>query len=386
MLLLEKDPANRFPSASALTVALETRNVPQLPTTRSATDAASLSPRTASYGDAPAYAGGDGYLPSEQEKARWYAPQVERFRKKLAPFFAFSAVSVFLAVFNILGGLVGVAGLWSVYIAFQYAKLWTDGYDWRDVFKEPRDRLFFDVVAEWMDNVRALWDRRKRAEIRERNKLRGGRGPMLFSGQSASAAPGLPGLGAADISSLAGPYAAQVRDAHRNGDEIQRQFETLSRSDREMMSEVPQTAAALVKRVESIAMQLHEIERNAPNGSLQPVEAEIERLESEANPLDTRGSEERVRRLAFLKRQRRALSDISSRQGQARERLERCLLALQNMRLDLSRLKAGGQTAQQVTLVAEKAMELAREVDNAVYVADEMAKLRVGRGEVGGRR
>ena len=74
---------------------------------------------------------------------------------------------------RVLGGLVSIAGIWSVFIAFQYAKLWTDGYDWRDVFRQPKDRLFFDVVAEWMDNVRAIWDRNKRSEIRARGRLAG---------------------------------------------------------------------------------------------------------------------------------------------------------------------------------------------------------------------
>ncbi len=42
------------------------------------------------------------------------------------------------------------------------------------------------------------------------------------------------------------------------------------------------------------------------------------------------------------------------------------------------KLKAGSQTLQQITVVAERARELASEVDNAMYVADEMAKLKGG--------
>ena len=52
-----------------------------------------------------------------------------------------------------VSSMLGIAGLWSVFIAFQYAKLWTAGFDWRDVFKQPRDRLFFDVVAESIDEL-----------------------------------------------------------------------------------------------------------------------------------------------------------------------------------------------------------------------------------------
>ena len=60
------------------------------------------------------------------------------------------------------------------------------------------------------------------------------------------------------------------------------------------------------------------------------------------------------------------------------------MLALENLRLDVIKLKAGSQTLQQITLVAERARELASEVDNAMYVADEMAKLK-GQGLTGNR-
>ena len=58
-------------------------------------------------------------------------------------------------------------------------------------------------------------------------------------------------------------------------------------------------------------------------------------------------------------------------------KLESCALALQNMRLDVVRLRTGtnAESWQHITSVADQAMALAREVDNAVYVADEMARI-----------
>ena len=376
MLMLEKDPNNRFPSAAAMVSALETGNVPDAPVKHHV-----VAPRNPTY--QPQTVPGDGYQPTADEVARWNAPVVLHFRKKLAPFFAFSAVSILLAIFNVLDGLVGAAGLWSVFIAFQYAKLWTEGYDWRDVFKEPRDRLFFDVVAEWMDSVRALWDRNKRGEIRERTRLRGGRGPELFARQSPALLAA--GLGGRELDAATGTFAPLVRDAQRNRDDVLRSFGSLGKSDKVSMSEVPETAQALYSRIEALALNLSELERNAPTGGSAPVEEEIVRLEAQANPLDVRNSEDRVRRLAYLKRQRRALHDIVEKQARSKDRLERCVLALQNMRLDFMRLKAGSQTIQQVTLVAERAMSVARDVESALYVQDEMAKLNrrpaLGRGQ-----
>ncbi len=372
MLLLEKDPANRFPSAAALAAALESGDVPALPVAVDRPTRPAARTADALLPDAE----GD-FAPTAEEIARWNAPRVVAFRRRLAPFFAFSAVSMLLSIFGILGGLVSIAGIWSVFIAFQYAKLWTDGYDWRDVFRQPKDRLFFDVVAEWMDNVRAIWDRNKRSEIRARGRLRG-RGGAVLPGDLTGLRGALPAgnLRPNEMAALAGSHAATVRDAARKRDDIVRNVSTLSRSDRELIADVPATAQALYDRVQALAMGLAELERNVAPGSEQAIETEISSLEAQANPLDTRASEERVRRLAYLKKQRQAVRDLVRRRERTREKLESCVAALQNVHYDVLRLKAGGQTFQQVTQVAEKAMALAREVDNAVYVADEMAKLR----------
>jgi serine/threonine-protein kinase len=66
---------------------------------------------------------------------------------------------------------------------------------------------------------------------------------------------------------------------------------------------------------------------------------------------------------------------MEQRRTQASSRLEGCAMALQSMRLDVLRLRAGALSHQQVTSVAEQALTLAREVDSAMYVADEMARL-----------
>ena len=58
---------------------------------------------------------------------------------------------------------------------------------------------------------------------------------------------------------------------------------------------------------------------------------------------------------------------------------ETCSLALQNMRYDLMRLSTSPQMHQHITSLALQALNLAENVDEAVYVADEM-------GRVGGAR
>jgi serine/threonine-protein kinase len=373
MLCLEKDPANRFPSAGALAVALETGEVPALPVPAAAPAPAARAPSYAPSYQASPRAEGER-IPTPEEIRRWNNSRVVAFRRKLAPWIVVGVASISL---NVLANfdVTWFWGFWSVFIAFQYAKLWQDGYDWRDVFKQPRDRLFFDVVAEWTDNVRALWDPRKRVEVRARARARTA---SLFD--QGDLPPGLPAARTApgEARRMSGASGRAMSEAARERDQILRIFSTLSRNDREQVSGVPDTAHELYRRVEALAMNVADLDRNAPPNAAEEVESEIVALEAQANPLDVRASEERVKRLAYLKRQRRQLVDLSSRRERSRERLESCLLALQNLRLDLVRLQSGSQTLQHVTLVAERAMELAREVENAVYVADEMAKLDAG--------
>jgi serine/threonine-protein kinase len=383
MLLLEKDPDLRFPSAAALAAALETGNVPELP---DAPAPPARIPRTSRTAAPPV---DDDWSPdgvSREEQARWYAPPVVEFRKKLGPYVIVNSVII---VSSILFGisLVFITAIWSVVMAFKYAKLWSEDYDWHDVLREPRDRMFFDVVAEWFDNVRALWDKNKAAEVRARNSAKSVRGGSSNTYGALAGAPKQGRLGPPDAARRAGLQSPSVRKAANYRDDILRWVATLSKRDKAVAADVPSTAHALYDNIEALASSVATLDREVSPGAAAEVESEISALEAQANPFDQRASEERVRRLAHLKRQRRAVADLEARRERSRERLESCLLALENMRLDVIKLKAGSQTLQQITVVAERARELASEVDNAMYVANEMSKLKGGNRESGiGRR
>ena len=108
-------------------------------------------------------------------------------------------------------------------------------------------------------------------------------------------------------------------------------------------------------------------------GAADELERQITKLESEANPLDVAASENRVRQLALLKRQRRALADNVRRRDEAAAKLESCRLQLQNMRLDVLRLRAGGvaEAAVHITQLTHRARALADDVDAAISGVDE---------------
>ena len=318
---------------------------------------------------------------------RWEAPPVVAFRRKVTPYLFVNGVIVLFSLFG-HGDLIGITSLWSVYIAFKYAKLWSEGYDWRDVFRQPRDRELMEVVEEGLEQVRALFDSSARARLREertqRKLLARSAPPRLATGFAPSPA----GYGAAPASALGltGALGERVQRALSDRDEILRRVESLGAAlPRTQREEVTRSAMALADRVQGFALSLDDLAREDSGGAREQLEAEITALENAANPLE-RGSEDRVRRLAYLKRQRRALVDSASRRDALAARLETCALALQNMRLDLMRLGASPQMHQQVTLLANQAIKLADDVDDAVHVAAEMGRLAAPRAPAAGRR
>jgi eukaryotic-like serine/threonine-protein kinase len=369
MLLLEKDPANRFPSASAVVSALDTGTMPNLG--RATSEARTELDKLPARRNATPYPGvrtEDLYAatgPTPEEWRRWNAAEVVRFRKKLAPYLFVNGVIV---IASLVGDsdFFGFTVLWSIYLAFKYAKLWADGYDWRDVFRQPRDRDLIDVVDDAMMYVRAMFNRDQRQAMREQRRARLGR---------TSAPTGIPRLASAageDIVGVAGNYGDRIRKAEADRNEVIRLLERMPSPERSRIPDVGRSADALAEKVRYLAVALADLDRDVASRGSDALEAEISRLENAANPLDESGSDERVRRLAQLKRQRRVVADVVARRDAVAAKLETCVVALQNIKLDLIRLNAGSQTPQHITSLAMDALNLADSVDTALYVSDEM--------------
>jgi serine/threonine-protein kinase len=308
--------------------------------------------------------------------ARWEAPAVQKFRRKLAPYLFVNGVIVIASLVGQRDFFV-ITVIWSIFMAFRYAKLWADGYDWRDVFRQPRERELLEVVDDGLTGVRSLFDRKQRNRLREEKRARQ---LARRSGRATLDRPVAP-LSSANsrmsggIGHGTGRAADVVGQAARDRDEIQRILDTLPPADRARLSDVLRSSFALYDKIEALALSLSSIERSLVPGAKESVDAEIARLEGAANPLEGAASDERVRRLAHLRRQRRAMADLVRRRDEATEKLETCAIALNNMRLDMVRLRAGTQTHENVTTLAMNAMSLADSVDSALYVADEMGRI-----------
>jgi serine/threonine-protein kinase len=372
MTLLEKDPANRFPSASAVVVACDSGRMPVIERTSSASPmpAAGVASRTSNpYGGLRT---DEAYVPvgpTPEEYRRWNAEPVVNFRKKLAPYLFVNGVIVLASIVG-QSDFFGITVLWSIYLAFKYAKLWADGYDWRDVFRQPRDRDLIDVADDFLQYIRSSFNRNERKAMREERRAR------LRSRQSGAVAAGSlsrlsAGASGEDIVRVAGAHGDRIRRAEADRDEILRLLDRMPASERGRIPDVSRSADALAEKVKYLAVALSDLERAAESGGANALETEIAKLENAANPLDESGSEERVRRLAYLKRQRRAMVDVAARRDAVAAKLETCVVALQNIKLDLVRLNAGSQTPQHVTSLAMDALNLADSVDSALYVSDE---------------
>jgi hypothetical protein len=396
MMCLEKDPADRFPSAAAFAVALSGGGMPTL-ATRASTAASSNSglearqraltePLRDRY-TPPAQANYPQATPTAEEMSKWNAPMVVSFRRKLAPYLAVNAILVPISLFS-NHDFIALTVIWTVVLAFKYSKLWAAGYDWRDVFRQPRDRLIFDVAAETIDDARALFDEKKRAQVRARARARGqGMFPPISSAPPMQTFQPYPRMGATGSPTPLSPipagapaafgdsrYGSAIREAESDHREIHRQLLNMPPDEREQIPEVAASADAVFRRVQQLALNLSDLDRGAGRQTTESVEKEITTLESQANPLDYRASEERVRRLALLRRERRALVEVSRKKSEAQEKLDSCRQLLRSMRLELVRFRTGGLNAQPtgLTMVTQQAQSVVREMG---YLSDANAEL-----------
>jgi serine/threonine-protein kinase len=384
MVLLEKDPANRLPSAQALVAALDGAPVAPAPIhVEPAVQPGSYPVRR----EAPAPPVHSPEDLSQETLARWNSPEILRFRKKVRKW---AVAAPILMVFGLLVHFPAlmIIGMWGIGLAWNFSGLVSKGYSWHDVLHQPPDKQLVDVLGDAVERGQSVFDSEKRAarrlERQQQRDARRARG-LLTAGsgvsttyssypspsQSSSNLP-QPSSAPAPVSGIHGGVVSQ---AQIDRDEIKRLIDSMTGAERSLVANVVPSADALLDRVRTLAASLEDVERNVPRGALDAIEREITKLESEANPLERERSEERVRRLAGLRRQRRAMTDLTARRDQMATRLESCSLALQNMRFDVLRLRAGAQSHAQVTSLALEALNLAREVDYAVAAGEDVARL-----------
>jgi serine/threonine-protein kinase len=170
---------------------------------------------------------------------------------------------------------------------------------------------------------------------------------------------------------LAGTHGGIVRRAAADEAQIRGIISKLSQIEREMLPGITPTIKALVDRVASLATTLHRLDADVSGSSLGALDERIAQAERDAS------REDGDRRLALLRRQRATLHDLLQRRHTLLEQLESASLTLQNIKLDLLKLRSAevSSAMEDVTSATREARALSRDIANLLDAADDLRKL-----------
>ena len=374
---LEKDPQNRWPTADSLRRALESRTVtdyqptglgwhaadrpsPRRPEGRGARSTGQARrpvrertrpgerPRRHSASDRPLPARRAAAKPKTRRRRSW---DEEHEKNKLvrdtgepkivqrtrAQFAAWASVNGGLFLLNVATTqldppwFIFPAAIWGIGLLSNYAKVWQAGYSWRDVIKRPP-------------------------------------APGSVEHQLAtSKGKGLPLLGRPTVQEF-GAHTETLLQMERDRGAISKQLESMPESERNLLPDVVKTVDGLYQRGQYLALTLVELEGQVNPHELSRVENRIASLEHEPD------DEDRERRMNLLERQRNSIKALDKRRRKSSRNLESCVLAMQNVRFDLLRLKSANMqdVLGDLTQATQQARSLSRDVDNAIDAVGEV--------------
>ena len=189
----------------------------------------------------------------------------------------------------------------------------------------------------------------------------------------AAAAPATPALAAGvndDVRN--GPFGGVLRQAMADQRSVNDLLARMSDTERKMIPDVKGTADALFARVVSLAVALQRLEGQVGGERLGALDERI--AESEGQGGDAR---DRERRLALLRRQRDMLAELLQSRSTLLEQYESAGLLLQNLALDLLKVRSSGldSALSGLTSATQEARALSREIGYVLDAADELRDL-----------
>ncbi|MGI8619795.1 MAG: hypothetical protein ACR2L6_12030 [Gemmatimonadaceae bacterium] len=232
----------------------------------------------------------------------------------------------------------------------QGAALWADGVGLRELFS--RGPVSYESKAIRGDSARALPDRSYRA-ARDPGRQRA--------------------IEAVSVSAHAGPTERAMARAREHHEGIVQTMRQLSPVDRELIPDVQPTIDALLEQVLVLGDALRRLEENVGSTSMDDVSSRIAALERET---ERAGEWERKRDL--LERQRTSIKELQQRQVDLRTRFERATLLLENLRLDVLKLRSSGvaSASEDVAGATQQARALSSDIRRALEAADEVKSIR----------
>jgi serine/threonine-protein kinase len=349
---LEKNPADRWPTADALRRALDNRTS----VAYRSRAAVARGPRGRSRPQARDQEWWEWFEGEEKKPRPRGRPPVQARRgpakpattTRTEPGIVKNFRGNFASYLSVIGGLLVVnvftgigepwvlipAVLWGIGLGHQYGKLWTAGYSMRDVLNRPPAPDALPTPA----------------------------GRAAASGRLSQGAPREVSTGEYGVS------AVPIRQMQKDRAAIMQMVENLPSSERAMLPDVVPTVDALLGRAVELAQTLRQMETSVDDGALARLDARIEELKrSGADP-------ERDRRLELLERQHAALAELIQRRERVEAQFESCVLAVQNVRFDVLRLRSAGVAAvlDDLTSATQKARALQLDVEAALAAAAEI--------------
>jgi eukaryotic-like serine/threonine-protein kinase len=342
MRSLEKEPEARWPTADALRRALESRSAPPYRPRRSSARGGAGTRFGAPRPAAPAP------LSERPDRPRRRSTRAKEAASQLTasgePKIVAKVRDAFVSWASVCGGLMLIDGIqgggltWSLiptmfWGAFgvlpQFWRLWAAGYSWRDVLNRPAA----------LDGAAA----------------RLGRGGVA----SALAAPNTDEFG---------HQVDAVRQVRSDREAILKIMERLPSSERQLLPDVVATVDGLIRRAEDLARMLHSMSADVDERALTRIDDKIDVVKRHEE------GAERERQISLLERQRQTLSDLLGRRRRVEDQIESCVLAMQNVRFDLLRLRSAGVAAvlSDLTHATQQARALSRDVDHVIAAAGEI--------------
>ncbi len=372
MRCLEKDPNERWPTADSLRRALESRTSgPYRPSGGRRSRTSEARPRTSSDRSRSRHSTARGIAdvsepparrsrhdrmePKDKRRPRRDQPDkdfgeakiVRNFRRGFASYVSCNGSLLLLNVLT-----TGLAPPWFLFsavpwgmgLASQYGKLWSSGYSWRDVIDRPPAP---DAVAA----------------SKGKKKLPAGKSPrQLITPIDAN-------------SGEYGKLAGSIRQAQNDKRAILQIVERLSKQERDMIPDIAPTVDSLLNRATDLAKTLSHMEGEVDSDAVASLDQRISAAEE-----DGESGKEDKRRLDLLRRQRETLCELVERRGKVETQFESCLLAIQNMRFDLLRLRSAGTDAVlgDLTQVTQQAKALNVDINAAIEAAGEIKEIMRG--------
>jgi tRNA A-37 threonylcarbamoyl transferase component Bud32 len=370
---LEKDPENRWPTADSLRRSLESRTVTGYrpgtasvrasprpgPATRPRPgrteglrprdelrggELVPRSPRPLARSERPRGGAAAGGQWRKNERGEWVRTEPGELpvpdtgepaivQKVRGQFARWAATSVGLFLLNIATGLdtpwfLFPAGGMAIGLLRNYSRLWQAGYSWRDVLNPPPAA---DAV-----------------------RVPGAKGRKTL---------------AAPRREDYGPYFDRIESAYKDRKMIVSLVQQLPASDRQMLpAEIVETTDELFQRSLELARTLNDIDTSFGSETPERIKHRLDLLTVQPD------GPERERQIGILERQYKNATELMERRAKIAARLESSLLAMQNMRFDMLRLKSAGVGAvlSDLTQATQQARAISRDVDHAIAAASEV--------------